>query len=80
MLHLNQQYLKVSKLLTILCVGVCIGWVCRGIYFDIQELTCADFSTKHAMWRGFSATKDGQIRCFWLEDKYPWRVRQGVVE
>jgi len=57
-----------------------LGWWCKGIYIDIQELTCADYSTKHAIWRGFSATKDGQVRCFWLEDKYPWRVRQGVAQ
>ena len=55
-----------------------LGWMCKGIYVDIQELTCSDFSTKHAMWRGFSASKNGEVRCFWLEDKYPWRVRQGV--
>lgn len=57
-----------------------LGWWCKGIYIDIQELTCADYSTKHAMWRGFSATKDGQVRCFWIENAYPWRTRQGVVE
>ena len=46
----------------------------------MQELTCADYSTKHAIWSGFSATKNGQVRCFWLENTYPWRVKQGVAE
>ena len=68
------------KYLTILCVGVCMGWYTKGISLDIQQLTCADYSTKHAMWIGFISTKNGDVRCFWLEDKYPWRVRQGVVE
>lgn len=76
--NLSQQYLRVSKLLIILCVGVCIGWLSKGIYVDIQELTCADYSTKHAVWSGFSATKNGQVRCFWLENTYPNRVKQGV--
>lgn len=61
-------------------IGIAIGWFAKGIYIDIQELTCNDFSTKHSIWRGFSATKNGEVRCFWLEDKYPWRVRQGVAE
>lgn len=68
------------KLVTILCVGVCIGWFSKGVYVDMQELTCADYSTKHAIWSGFSATKNGQVRCFWLENTYPWRTRQGVAE
>lgn len=68
------------KLVTILCVGVCIGWLSKGVYIDMQELTCADYSTKHAIWSGFSASKNGQIRCFWLENTYPWRVKQGVAE
>lgn len=78
--NLNQQYLRASKVLIILCVGVCIGWLSKGVYVEIQELTCADYSTKHAMWVGFSSTKNEQVRCFWVESAYPWRVRQGVVE
>ena len=68
------------KYLLVGVVGCVIGWTAKGVYTDIQHLTCSDYSTKHAMWRGFLSTKDGDMRCFWLEDKYPWRVRQGVVE
>jgi hypothetical protein len=62
----------------ILCIGICLGWMFKGIYTDIQELTCHDFSTKHSIWQGFSSSKNGQVRCFWLEQEYPNRVRQGV--
>ena len=55
-----------------------VGWYAKGISLDIQQLTCSDYSTKHAMWQGFISTKNGDIRCFWLEDRYPWRTRQGV--
>ena len=68
------------KYVLVFIVATVIGWISKGIYIDIQELTCSDFSTKHAMWKGFSASKNGQLRCFWLEDKYPWRVRQGVAD
>ena len=74
----RNQYLRSLFSATILCVGVCIGWYSKGIYLDIQQLTCSDYSTKHSMWRGFISTKNGEVRCFWLEDKYPWRTRQGV--
>jgi len=74
---IRNQFLR--NLVSIVAVFT-LGWWCKGIYIDIQELTCADYSTKHAMWRGFSATKDGQVRCFWIESAYPWRTRQGVAE
>jgi hypothetical protein len=61
-------------------IGIIVGWFVKGIYIDIQELTCHDFSTKHSVFRGFSATKNGEVRCFWLENQYPWRVKQGVTE
>ena len=50
-----------------------------SLYHDFQFLDCHDFSTKHTVWKGFLA-KDihGDIRCFWLEQSYPNRVRQGV--
>lgn len=74
------QHLNLLKRLTSLVLMFVVGWYAKGISIDIQQLTCADYSTKHAMWRGFISTKDGDVRCFWLEDKYPWRVRQGVAE
>lgn len=66
------------KIIAVLVLGMLVGWVSKGVYIDMQQLTCSDYSTKHAIWRGFLSTKDGDMRCFWLEDKFPWRVRQGV--
>ena len=64
----------------IIIFSMLVGAYMMKLYDDIQFLDCHDFSTKHAVWKGFLA-KDihGTTRCFWLEDKYPWRVRQGVV-
>ena len=75
----RSQLLKGSSVVLIL-LSAYLGWTVKGIYLDIQALTCNDFSTKHAVWRGFLSTKNGEMRCFWLEDKYPWRVKQGVTE
>lgn len=68
----------VVKYLTILCVGVCVGWVGKDISITNQWLTCADYTTKHTTWMGFISTRDADTRCFWLEQSYPYRVRQGV--
>ena len=75
----NLNLILLRNLLSLVIVFT-LGWMCKGIYIDMQELTCADYSTKHAIWSGFSATKNGQVRCFWLENSYPWRTRQGVAE
>jgi hypothetical protein len=72
--------LRTSLKYIVFTVGIILGWTMKGIYLDIQGLTCNDFSTKHTMWRGFISTKDGEVRCFWLEQSYPWRVKQGVTE
>ena len=72
--------LRTSLKYIVFTVGIILGWTMKGIYLDIQGLTCNDFSTKHTIWRGFISTKDGEVRCFWLEQSYPWRVRQGVTQ
>jgi hypothetical protein len=63
----------------IVCIALLVGAYGMKIYYDIQFLDCHDFSTKHTIWRGFMA-KDmhGDVRCFWLEQEHPNRVRQGV--
>ena len=75
----NLNLVLLRNLLSLVIMFV-IGWAAKGVYVDMQQLTCSDYSTKHAMWVGFLSTKGGDMRCFWLEDKYPWRVRQGVAE
>ena len=63
-----------------LVAGVVIGWFSLSIYYDLQVLNCHDFSTKHSKWVGYIAKdKLGDFRCFWLEQEYPNRVRQGRI-
>ena len=67
------------KLIFILCAVFILGGYTMKLYYDIQFLDCHDFSTKHTIWKGFLAKDiDGDVRCFWLEQSYPNRVRQGV--
>jgi hypothetical protein len=67
------------KCVCIVCISLVIGAFSMSLYHDFQFLDCHDFSTKHTVWKGFLA-KDihGDTRCFWLEQSYPNRVRQGV--
>lgn len=65
----------------ILCSIVCffVGVFAMKLYYDIEFLNCHDFTTKHTYWKGFLARDtDGSVRCFWLEQAYPNRIRQGV--
>jgi hypothetical protein len=57
-----------------------LGIIATDIYFFEQDLKCADYSTKYGMWLGYKASKNGEVRCFWVESYYPYRVRQGVVQ
>jgi hypothetical protein len=63
----------------IIIFSMFVGAYMMKIYNDIELLDCHDFTTKHSIWRGFMA-KDihGDVRCFWLEQEHPNRVRQGV--
>ena len=67
------------KIVCIVCIALLLGVYGMKVYYDIQFLDCHDFSTKHTIWKGFLA-RDGDhgVRCFWLEQSYPNRVRQGV--
>lgn len=67
------------KIICMVCMALFVGAQGMKIYYDIQFLDCHDFATKHTYWRGFLARdSEGGVRCFWLEQAYPNRVRQGV--
>lgn len=67
------------KMMCIVCIALVVGAYGMKVYYDIQFLDCHDFSTKHTIWKGFLARDStGGVRCFWLEQAYPNRVRQGV--
>lgn len=40
---------------------------------------CTTYTKGFSTWVGYKAiSEDNQRRCFWLENKYPYRVRHGV--
>lgn len=67
------------KLLALITVSLFVGAYGMRTYYDIKFLDCHDFTTKHTFWKGYIAQdQDGNVRCFWLEQAYPNRIRQGV--
>ena len=41
---------------------------------------CTDYETKQSVWKGYRVIgENNERRCFWLEQNYPHRIRQGVV-
>jgi len=67
------------KCVCIVCIALLVGAYGMKIYYDIQFLDCHDFTTKHTVWKGFLARDaSGDVRCFWLEQEYPNRMRHGV--
>ena len=42
---------------------------------------CYDVAGKHVDYTAWLSVRNGTYRCFWIEDKYPHRVRQqGVID
>ena len=40
---------------------------------------CVTYTKGFSTWVGYRAINDdNERRCFWLEDRYPYRVKQGV--
>jgi hypothetical protein len=60
------------------CFSGFVGYSIAAYEHDHQ--VCGNFTTKHSDWYGWLSVKDGVYRCFYLESRYPYRVRQGIVE
>jgi hypothetical protein len=59
--------------------GLVIGFLVSEHKHRLDNIECNSYSTKHSKWDGYLARNEhGDIRCFWLEREYPWRIRQGV--
>lgn len=71
--------MKISALIAAVALGVIVGWTANQYKNLYDHLECNDYNTKHSKWTGYAA-KDlhGDLRCFWLEQEYPNRIRQGV--
>lgn len=55
-----------------------IGFGLGKIHTSLDYIHCESFTKNGVTWTGYVSMKDGDIRCFWKEERYPWRLMQGV--
>lgn len=50
------------------------------IKHEVKHTSCTSETTKHGViWEAYVAESNtGEVRCFWKEQNYPWRVKQGT--
>lgn len=67
------------KLFTYLFVFMC-GFAFNNVFTEIDNIgRCSSWTTPNVRWEGYRAVNEkGETRCFWLEQRFPYRVRQGV--
>lgn len=71
-----KQYLVTLGLIVVFMGGFAYGSFTN--YVDKID-HCVSFKQNGVEWQGYRAiSEDNRRRCFWLEDKYPYRVKQGV--
>jgi hypothetical protein len=56
------------------------GFAYGSLNHYVENMThCTSYRQGDTMWVGYRAiSNDFDRRCFWLEDRFPSRVRQGV--
>lgn len=71
--------MKDAILLVALVLGLIVGYIVNEYRHMLEHIECNSYSTKNSKWDGYVGKDEhGQLRCFWLEREYPWRIRQGV--
>lgn len=68
------------NLITALCFvfGMFTGYMVAMV--ETNHDVCGNYNTTNSEWMGWLSIKDGVYRCFWVESRYPYRTRQGVVD
>jgi hypothetical protein len=47
---------------------------------EVSHAVCGNYMTTNSEWMGWLSVKDGVFRCFYVESRYPYRVKQGIIE
>ena len=59
----------------LMCACVVFGYLGNELKHQHQYMKCPSFTTKHATWVGYVSYNEHEVRCFWVENEYPRRVR-----
>lgn len=68
------------KYVFIVLVSFMMGFLFNTIATPIANIDrCTDFTRYGVKWVGYiGLSYDGDVRCFWLEQRFPKRIIQGV--
>jgi hypothetical protein len=70
-----------EALVTLLIIFAFVGGFAYGsLNSYVDKMThCTSYTQSGVEWVGYRAISDDyERRCFWLESRFPYRVRQGV--
>ena len=64
----------------IVLVSFIMGFLFNTVATPIANIDrCTDFTKQGTKWVGYiGLSYDGDVRCFWLEQRFPKRIIQGV--
>ena len=57
------------------CVGLLGGYTVHKAEHTVDLVKCPSYSTKYATWVGYVSFNHDEVRCFWVENEHPRRVR-----
>lgn len=68
------------KMLLVSLIAFFGGFAYGSVNHYVDNMTdCTSFRQGNTIWVGYRAISDDyERRCFWVEDKFPNRVRHGV--
>lgn len=68
------------KYSTIAILSFIMGFIFNTVATPIANIDrCTDYTTTYSTWKGYiGLSYDGDVRCFWLEQRFPNRIRQGI--
>ena len=59
----------------LMCACVVFGYLGNELKHQHEYMKCPDYETKYAKWIGYVSFNHDEVRCFWVENEYPRRVR-----
>ena len=64
----------------IVLLSFVMGFIFNTVATPIANIDrCTDYRTELTSWKGYiGLSGDGDVRCFWLEQQFPRRIKQGV--
>jgi hypothetical protein len=66
-----------SLLIVVFLMFACVvfGYLGNELKHQHRYMKCPNYTTKYATWVGYVSYTHDEVRCFWVENEYPRRVR-----